>query len=50
MLFDSRLDKLGDVFVTLGLAEKHGISFSEYVEMVRSGRWQEVTEIDARCV
>ncbi len=49
MLFDSRLDKLGDVFVTLRLSQKHGISFSEYVEMVRSGRWKEVTEIDARC-
>jgi hypothetical protein len=49
MLFDSRLDKLGEVFVTLGLAQKHGISFSEYVEMVASGRWKEVTEIDARC-
>jgi hypothetical protein len=50
MLYDSRLDKLGEVFVTLRLSQKHGISFSEYVEMVASGRWQEVQQIDARCV
>jgi hypothetical protein len=50
MLFDSRLDKLGEVFVNLDLAQKHGITFTQYVEIIRSGRWKEVTEIDARCV
>ena len=50
MLFDSKLDKLGDVFSTLGIGQKHGITFSDYVEMVASGRWKEVTDIDARCV
>ena len=48
MLFDSKLDKLGDVFATLGLGQKYGITFSQYLEMVASGRWKEVTEIDAR--
>jgi hypothetical protein len=49
MLFDSKLDKLGEVFVYFQIGQRYGITFSQYVEMVNSGRWKEVTEIDARC-
>lgn len=48
MLFDTRLDKLGDIYVYLEISKKYGITFSEYLEMIRSGRWKEVTDIDAR--
>lgn len=40
---DDRVDKLGKVFVTLGLHERYGVTFERWLEMVERGTWKEVT-------
>lgn len=38
---DEKIDRLGKVFVTLNIAEKYGITFARFVELVEAGVWEE---------
>lgn len=34
------LDKLGDYFVHFKIGERYSITFEQFVQRVRSGRWE----------
>ena len=37
-----RADRLGSLFVALGLQQKYGITFERWLEMVERGTWGEL--------
>jgi hypothetical protein len=39
---DDLVDRLGRLFVSLRIGERHGITFERYLQQVRSGQWKEV--------
>ena len=39
---DDRVDRLGRLFVALGLQQKYGITFERWIEMVERGTWGEL--------
>jgi hypothetical protein len=36
---DERLDKLGDYFIHFAVKERFGYTFTQFIEMVETGRW-----------
>lgn len=35
-----RVDRLGRLFVALGLQKKYGITFERWLEMIENGSWE----------
>lgn len=38
---DETIDRLGNYFVTLKIADKYGITFERFVEIYKAGTWED---------